>query len=302
MCRILLVILHTLLICSLANAQNTNVYDTILLDSIADAKIQQILDNKIEKTVEVVARKTYIQHDDEMKNRYDWVGILIAIACVYITVAGALIPYLVNRYHIHRMDNKENEIIKHYNLAQATLLYMLAKETKDISKRIELCKKAIEYNPSYFLAYKLLGRSYFLIEDFDNAINYYRMALDIDIDDEIYVNRALSYSKNNQADKAITDYNSAIAINPNNDKAYYNKAVKLLRMGKAEEAGPIIEKAKDLKRYPQYYELSCLINEKIGNNVAALKDAEIGLNIIQHEEKTLANFFIKKIDELKGKL
>lgn len=310
--RILLIALQLMLLMPVFGlSQEMSMCTTVTIDSIVDAKVQQVLANNIEQSVEATASKIYKRHDNEMKDWYTGLGVLIAIICVCVTVAGALNPYLVNKQFEKRLDKKgietddyisklKEEIIINKKQIQAMVLLALALEKINLDERIELCKKAVEYNPNYYIGYKLLGGSYFRIKDFNNAIKSYSLALDIDHDDKIYIARALAYSKDGQDDKAIADYNRAITINPYNDNAHYNKAFKLYNMGNDKDAHDSIVEAIKLKESAKYYELSCLINERLGNKIDALKDAEKGLGIITQDKKTRLDFFKKKIDDLKG--
>lgn len=310
--RILLIALQlVLLIPSFGMSQEMNECTTAIIDSIVDAKVQQVLADNIEQSIEAAASKTYKQHDNEMKDWYTGLGILVTIICVCVTVAGTFNPYLLNKRFEKRFDKKSREINDYIsklkeeikrtnNQTQAMVLYMLAREKNNPGEKIELCKKVLEYYPSYYLGHKLLGVSYFRIKDLDKAIKSYSLTLDIDIDDTIYLARALAYSEDGQDDKAIADYNSATTINPHNDNAHYNKAFKLYRMGKYKDAHDSILEAIKLKEADKYYELSCLINERLGDNKAALEDAEKGLEIVTQEKKTRLDFFKKKINELKG--
>lgn len=311
--RILLIIIQIVLFMpGFGMSQETNAFTTVKIDSIVDAKVQQNLNNKIELYVDKV-NTAYQKHDNDMKDWYTGLGTLIAIVCVVVSIGGVFSPYMVNKQFEKRLDEKEREIEERVSefkkeieenkkQTQAMVFYLRALKKNDLFEKIELCKKAIEYNPDYYLAYKLLGGSCFRKENYREAIEYYSIALEKDPkDDTTYIARALAYSKDNQHDKAIADYDSALAINSTNDNIYFNKAQKLFNMGKVKDAGPIIEKAINLKEKARYYELSCRIYEMLGDKVSALNAAQKGLEFVKKlEGKSWRSFFEKKINDLGG--
>lgn len=335
-CRILFFILQfVLLMHGFGMSQETNVCNQARIDSIVDAKVQQVLVNNVERYVETEANKIYQKHDNDMKDWYAGLGILIGIVCVLVTIAGTLSPYINYKQFEKRLDKKEEEVndlsndlkmkvekfelqfqedynkkMKDINQIQAMVLYNRAIEKRNnITERIELCKSAIEYSPDFFLAYKLLGAAYFLDKKYKEAITYYTKALEIDKDDETFVNRALAYSKLGEHKNAIDDYDNAIRLNPKYANAYYNKARKLFNMGEQhdEAAREAIREALKLKETALYYGLSCNINERLGSNNECLEDWKTALNDAQKgfeisTPKPKSEFFSKKIEEYKKKI
>lgn len=314
--RILLIIIQIVLFMpGFGMSQEMNAFTTVKMDSIVDAKVQQNLDNKIELYVDEVS-KAYQMHDNEMKDWYTALGTLIAIVCVVVSIGGVFSPYMVNKQFEKRLDEKEREmedrvsefkkeIEANKKQTQAMVYYLRAREKNNIDDKIKLCEKAVDCYSNYSLAYKLLGASYFRKKEYRKAIKYCSLALEIDDDENTFITRALAYSKDNQHDKAIADYDSAITINSTNDNMYFNKAQKLFNMGKVEDAKPIIEKAINLKEKARYYELSCRIYEELNDKASALDAAQQGLKIVKaeiakSEKKTWLDFFEKKINDLGG--
>ena len=95
-----------------------------------------------------------------------------------------------------------------YNI-YAVILY----ELKKFDEAIINWKKTIELNKDYFFGYNNLGNVYLKINEIDNAIINYDKAIKIKSDYfEAYHNRGNAYSKLNNIQKALENYNSALAI------------------------------------------------------------------------------------------
>src|SRR3989338_8620583 len=65
-------------------------------------------------------------------------------------------------------------------------------------------------------------------------------------DDYAYYNRGIVYYGKGRYDRAIEDYNKAIALNPNNPYAYYNRGIAYVRKGQYGRAISDFQKACDL--------------------------------------------------------
>jgi tetratricopeptide (TPR) repeat protein len=86
----------------------------------------------------------------------------------------------------------------------------------DLDKKINACTKAIELNINNAGAYLLRRNSYFKKEYFDKAIQDYNKAIALKPKfEEGYTKRGLAY-----INKAIFDYTKALELNPENKEAH----------------------------------------------------------------------------------
>jgi tetratricopeptide (TPR) repeat protein len=93
---------------------------------------------------------------------------------------------------------------------------------EDLSFLLELSKKK-NLEDDWYLFFNLIGRVYYHKQAYDQAIEAYQKAIEINPkDDEAYYNMGNAYDDKQAYDKAIEAYKKAIEINPKNDKAYAN--------------------------------------------------------------------------------
>ncbi len=68
------------------------------------------------------------------------------------------------------------------------------------------------------------AKAEYYLKDYDKAISDYNKAIELNPNfDTAYNNRGFAYDEKGEYDKAISDYNKAIEINPNFDTAYNNR-------------------------------------------------------------------------------
>ncbi len=65
-------------------------------------------------------------------------------------------------------------------------------------------------------------------------------------DAEAYNNRGTAYARKDQYDKAISDHNKALEINPRDAGAYNNRGIAYMLKGKYDKAWEDVHKAQDL--------------------------------------------------------
>ncbi len=65
-------------------------------------------------------------------------------------------------------------------------------------------------------------------------------------DAEAYNNRGNAYFEKGQHDKAISDHNKALEINPRDAEVYYNRGIAYTLKGKYDKAWEDVHKAQDL--------------------------------------------------------
>jgi len=105
--------------------------------------------------------------------------------------------------------------------------------------------KEIKLNPTFTTAYSNLAQCYNLKKDYENEIYTYQFLIGINkASDTSYLNNigasyynwGLQFNANEQYEKAITAFDSAIKYTPNSSNSYNSKGAALLHLGKNEEA------------------------------------------------------------------
>ncbi len=98
-------------------------------------------------------------------------------------------------------------------------------------------KYLIKEEPDYVLSYSIYGELYRNNKKYDDSIEMYNRALDLDdTKDDLFAERAISYYKNNNYLKALNDFESALKLHPHKAIYIYNKACMLALLGKKSEA------------------------------------------------------------------
>lgn len=108
--------------------------------------------------------------------------------------------------------------------------------------------------------------SLFVKDEEDGQPKYYNKFM-------LYVNRGAIYASLNQSDSAITDYENAIALAPDNPTAYYNRGVENLRLGNYQFAIADFTKATEKdKHYLDAYHNRGTAYSDLGNLEGAIDD------------------------------
>ncbi|KAL0244392.1 hypothetical protein GEMRC1_008476 [Eukaryota sp. GEM-RC1] len=87
-----------------------------------------------------------------------------------------------------------------------------------------------------FTDLKAQGNTAFKAKSYEDAINYYTQALEVQEAKEVYSNRAAAYINLNQFQDALKDAESAIRVDPSFPKGYLRKSTALSSLGKVNEA------------------------------------------------------------------
>ena len=122
--------------------------------------------------------------------------------------------------------------------------------TKDNpTEAIALCKKALEYDPNYGMAYGNLGSYYYNQGDLAQGINYYKKAVEL-LPDLPYLWHVLGsvYWTSNSPENAINAWLNAVKHRPKFAEAYNDLGVVYTNLGRYQEAiisykGAIMAKA-----------------------------------------------------------
>lgn len=82
------------------------------------------------------------------------------------------------------------------------------------------------FGENKFQFYYNLGIDYYAQNDYENAINYFRLAAEQEqIESKVYYNLALSYQSREDYDRAIVTYNKFLEFNPEDYDGLYNLAL-----------------------------------------------------------------------------
>jgi tetratricopeptide (TPR) repeat protein len=99
--------------------------------------------------------------------------------------------------------------------------------------------------------YSSRGEDFYQRKDYDKAISEYDEAIRLDPNfAEAYNRRGAAYDLKKDYDKAISDYTEAIRLDPKYSKAYYNRALSYFSQGKYEQGQADFDKANQLGYMP----------------------------------------------------
>ncbi len=146
----------------------------------------------------------------------------------------------------------------------------------EIEKAISLYLEAIKIAPDYQLALYNLGNSYFILEDYKNAVKYFEKVILLDSNDEFaYYNLAMCYYKLNDLNTSTIYYQKAVDISPGDYTTHYNLGKVYEKLNQIDLSIEAYHKAISLKSdYANaYYNLAELLKYK-GKNKLAIKEYE----------------------------
>lgn len=110
------------------------------------------------------------------------------------------------------------------NPSVLNLLGLLKIQSREFGQAVSFIKKAVELNPCDYFC-ESLGRAYFELGDFENAVESYRKALGFNQNNfDAWFNLGLTYKSQLKYDRAIEAYNRALEIKPNNPDVFFNLA------------------------------------------------------------------------------
>ena len=118
------------------------------------------------------------------------------------------------------------------------------------------------------------GNKYFLTKEYDKAIEAYTSAIALNPNyDRAYNGLGAAYTKKGQYDRAIEDYNKAILINPNYANAYYNRGLAYYNKGQYDRAIEDYNKAIAINpNYANAYNNRGLAYDKKGQHDRAIEN------------------------------
>ena len=125
--------------------------------------------------------------------------------------------------------NRKDIFVKHFSLdpSNITILYNLANclfNAKDFKQAIEVCKKIINLDASFYYAYNRMGLCYIQLEnEEEKSKKFFEKAIKIRPD---YVEGLTNYGfilqKLKNYSLATVQFEKALSINPNSDEALVN--------------------------------------------------------------------------------
>ena len=216
------------------------------------------------------------------------------VANIVATVDTDSILQGLKRTDIQNVLKDYNDLQNRY-LEQEKEIAKLKQAISDKTKENEtLLKEKVKALESDFLLSKKFEEANRLAynRDFDSAIKLYTEAINIytklifSDDNEmisgVFTNRGYAYMNMNNYNAALSDYNKAISLNPNNNVAYNNRSVVYNNMQKYLEAVADCNKA--LKIDPSHAE--AYINRgvsymKLGNYTAAMQDFNKSISLTE---------------------
>lgn len=124
--------------------------------------------------------------------------------------------------------------------------------TGDPELAIKVCTRLIEFagldRPNLAQAYYARGSEWASQRNYDRAISDFNMALELDPKlAGAYYNRALAWSEKNEHDRAIADYDAALQLSPRETRAHIGRAVEFTAKGEYKRAIADYESAIRLK-------------------------------------------------------
>jgi len=133
------------------------------------------------------------------------------------------------------------------------LLGVIALQTKNPQKALELVSKSIEISPQNAASYNNRGNALKELNQFESALASYDKAIAIEPNyAEAYRNRGIALRGLKQLDAAVSSYDKAITIKPDYAEAYYNRGNAQQELNQFESAVTSYNKAITIN--PDYVE------------------------------------------------
>ena len=157
-------------------------------------------------------------------------------------------------------------------------------KSKNYKGAISDFDNALKAQPNDTAAFSGLIKAYLLSDDLKNAQKYIENALSkYPNNSEYYLRRGILYNKRGIFEKAIEDFNQAIAKNPSNSlmvQIYLNLGATELRIEEYSSALGEYNKAMELSpRNPSIYNYRGYANYKMGNFMDAINDYNNALDL-----------------------
>ena len=130
------------------------------------------------------------------------------------------------------------------------------------------------------------GDEFFKKLSYENAIEQYTKVIELDPDyDKAYIQRALSYTKIKDFEKAAADFDRAIVFNDKDAELYYFSGKAYHLLGKNEMAYEKLSAAIEMKRkFLEAYQERSLVLMDLGRYEEALDDCRTCLDISEDDQ------------------
>jgi len=120
------------------------------------------------------------------------------------------------------------------------VLALVLTETGQLKEAIEEFKKVIALTLDVDLkifSYYNIGNAYADLAQYDNAIESYKEAIELDATlSKPHNNLGLAYAALGRMSEAAAEFNQAVKIKPDHAEAHYNLGIAYLQLGKKKEA------------------------------------------------------------------
>jgi tetratricopeptide (TPR) repeat protein len=115
-------------------------------------------------------------------------------------------------------------------------------------KALKRANKFIELRPDSSVGYSDRGMIYFVTKDYEKALADFNSVIEkgTDYPTVAYFNKAESLRELNRFEEAIKSYNTVIAVNNKDARAYFKKGIAFSKMGDKDSACISFKIAKDL--------------------------------------------------------
>lgn len=195
---------------------NEEIYRNCLTNSMAEVVLKD-KDAKAREGISTVEGiKSLLQKSDET----------IAKTCSKFLPKAA-----EDKSDIYYSDSKNKEAQNSYTVAKDFML------SKNYKLAIEGLQLALKQDPNFVLALDDIAVCYRQLEDYDNAIKYYKKSLDIYPEGEYaLMNIGVVYSLKSDYKTAIEYYEKLIKYQPNNAEGYFGAGKNYLQINNDEKA------------------------------------------------------------------
>jgi tetratricopeptide (TPR) repeat protein len=233
---------------------------------------------------------------------------IIADRYIYIPSIGIFFIAAEGFYWLYRSKLKPIKIVKPILAILligilGTLSFLTWERCQVWKDSISLWNNVLKNYPKIPIAYNNLGEAYLRKGDYERAISNYNQALRINPDYHkvyyFYDNRGTAYLMQGDYEKAIADYHQALRINPNDANAYHNRGTAYLNKGDFERAISDFNKALEINpRYAETYFNKALACEKIGRFQEALESYKGFIENVPLHYSNYINYAKERIREL----
>ena len=109
--------------------------------------------------------------------------------------------------------------------------------SRNYDRSIQFFSDAIDFDPTFRLAFKSRGAAYLKLGKASEAIADFNRIIEMDPDNaRAYHLRGLAYEKSGEHENALKDFNNSIEHNPAYGAAYYSRATLHTKMGDTDQA------------------------------------------------------------------